>query len=140
MATGEDMVAEARRWLRTPFYHAGREIGQGVDCVGLLIGVANGLGLTGGYDNRGYPPNVPNGICRSELERFCDEVAAGPLDAIAGDVLLFRIGGAEQHVGIATGDGTMVHAFQSARLVAETVLSGAWLKSCSAVYRMRGLG
>lgn len=140
MATGADVVVEARRWLRTPFYHAGREIGQGVDCVGLLIGVANELGLIGGYDNRGYPPNVPSGICRGELEKFCDQMPFGPMAAVAGDVLLFRVGGSEQHIGIATGDGRMVHAFQSAKVVAETQLSGKWLRSCSAVYRLRGLG
>lgn len=41
------IVAEARSWIGTPFAHQGRKKGQGVDCLGLLIGVAAALRLRG---------------------------------------------------------------------------------------------
>lgn len=41
------IIQEARTWLGTPFKHQGRLKGQGVDCLGLLVGVAAALRLRG---------------------------------------------------------------------------------------------
>ena len=38
--TGQDVVAEARRWLGTPWRHQARLRGVGVDCGGLVVCVA----------------------------------------------------------------------------------------------------
>ncbi len=38
--SGSDVVRTARTWLGTPYHHQGRLKGVGVDCAGLLIGVA----------------------------------------------------------------------------------------------------
>ena len=35
-----DIVTEARTWVRTPYHHQARLKGVGVDCAGLVIGVA----------------------------------------------------------------------------------------------------
>ena len=43
MATGLDVVRMARTWLGTPYHHQGRVKGAGVDCGGLVIGVARFL-------------------------------------------------------------------------------------------------
>ena len=41
----QDVVTAAREWIDTPFHHQARLKGVGVDCVGLVIGVARELAL-----------------------------------------------------------------------------------------------
>ena len=45
MTSRADVVAAALAWTDTPFHHQARLKGVGVDCVGLVIGVARELGL-----------------------------------------------------------------------------------------------
>jgi cell wall-associated NlpC family hydrolase len=139
MTTGEQIVEQARTWIGTPFYHAGREKGLGVDCIGLVIGVCNELGLIGGYDNREYSQVAPDGTMRREVSRFFDELLPGAPMA-PGDVLLFTIGGLEQHIAIYTGPGEqrIIHAFQSVGVVAEHDFKGVWVRACTGFFRLRG--
>ena len=39
------IIATARTWLGTNFHHQGRIKNVGVDCIGLIIGVAAELGV-----------------------------------------------------------------------------------------------
>jgi hypothetical protein len=39
------IVTEARKFLNTPFHLQGRKIGVGIDCIGLIIAVANNLNI-----------------------------------------------------------------------------------------------
>lgn len=113
MTTRADIVAEARRWLGTPFLHQGRTRGVGVDCVGLLIGVARALGLVAPeLDVTGYP-RTPQGNtivdrCGEHLPRL--ELA----EAQPGDVLVVRIDVLPQHAGILAdyryGGLSIIHA------------------------------
>ena len=102
---GLQIVAEARQWIDTPWRHAGREKGVGVDCVGLLIGVARDLGLHN-YDNRNYSRIVSPALLRSELLQFLQPVS----DRQPGDVLIVPIRGSYQHVIIWTGEGAVIDA------------------------------
>jgi NlpC/P60 family putative phage cell wall peptidase len=40
-----DVVIEARRWIGTPFRHRGHHLGRACDCVGIVRGVSEALGL-----------------------------------------------------------------------------------------------
>lgn len=134
MANGNDIITEARKWLGVPFFHTGRS-STGVDCCGLVICVLREVfGFS--YENRDYSPIMPNGYMRKELERWCDPVDDEPE---TGDVLLFNLAGAEQHVGFFAGEGKMLHAFQSANVVAEHEYTASWRSRCVQVYRFRGL-
>lgn len=53
MINPQHIVDEARSWVGTPFRHQARIKGLGVDCVGLLVGVGEVLGLEV-YDQTGY--------------------------------------------------------------------------------------
>jgi cell wall-associated NlpC family hydrolase len=49
------IVTAARSWLGTPYRHQHRERGVGVDCAGLVIGVARQLGIVpADFDVNGY--------------------------------------------------------------------------------------
>lgn len=44
MTEREQVIAEARSWLRTPFHHRQRVKGLGVDCAGLIAAVYEATG------------------------------------------------------------------------------------------------
>lgn len=138
--TPEQLVAEARRWIDTPFVHQGRLMGVGVDCVGLVVGVAQSLGLAPGYvDRRDYPRQPTDRYMGDQLNTHLVPV---PIDARqAGDVLWFAWARDPQHLGMLTERNTVVHAYgmdtgrRSRGGVVETTLSGSHLAAIRRVYR-----
>lgn len=146
MTLGEQIVAEAREWLSTPFYHTGREKGLAVDCAGLVLGVWHALGLTT-WDDRRYAPGGDVQRLYNGLERFCDRIdlqaglavyeASGPPLIQPGDVLLLAIRRQPIHVAIACGDGQMVHALQDVGRVVEVPLDEHWRRRVVSVWRWR---
>ena len=83
--TSEDIVAEARRWIGAPWRHQGRGP-AGVDCIGLLIVVADALGVphhdVQGYDRRATGTRL--------LKAFAVDLDPLPFDeARPGDILVF---------------------------------------------------
>lgn len=104
------VVAEAERWLGTPYHAHARAHGHGVDCVHLLCAVYEACGLLPPFDPGRYPISW-------HLHRS-DELYMAQLDARAvrrdegqpGDVALFRFGRCFSHAGIVAHDG-VVHAF-----------------------------
>jgi cell wall-associated NlpC family hydrolase len=45
MNTRDDIVRQARTWIGTPFHHQARLKSKGCDCLGLIVGVVDELGL-----------------------------------------------------------------------------------------------
>ena len=96
------VVAEARRWIGTPYHPAADVLGAGVDCGMLIVRVFVDTGLVPPFDPRPYPPDWH--LHRSE-ERYlgfvfdrCHEVPVA--DAAPGDVIVFRYGRCHAHGGI----------------------------------------
>lgn len=139
---GEEIVAEARRWLGTPFHHQGRLIDVGADCAGLIIGVARGLGLSG-YDIDGYARQPDGGTLREECDREMTRVAPGGVKP--GDVLLMRLGRDPQHLAIVTaareGQPTaMIHVHSEPPSVCvEHSLDARWRRRVIQIYRLPGV-
>lgn len=125
MASREQIVAEARAWLGTPWQHQQHLKGVGCDCGGLIRGVmaAVGLGPTdfscwpGAREFFGYSTQ-PDG---SLLERACDKYLTRipRADMKAGDALLLITDRHPQHMGIlgdyAHGGLSIIHAATAAR-------------------------
>lgn len=141
MVTRADVVREARSWKETPFHHQGRMKGVGVDCVGVVIKVAQDLGLTT-FDADGYG-TIPNG---RHLRQGCtDNMDPIPTDEIRpGDVLLMRWERFPQHLAVVTeGHGVrglgVVHSYSQIGKCIEHGLSQDWLDRVVQAYRLRGL-
>lgn len=136
MATGLDVVRMARTWLGTPYHHQGRVKGAGVDCGGLVIGVASELGLSE-FDITGYSGR-PNG---DSLVKVCQEqMTPITLDELsAGDVLLFRFEAHAGHLGIYLGDNTVIHSYMPRRKVVEHSLDAWWWGQVAGQYRLPGV-
>ncbi|GLQ07506.1 NlpC/P60 family protein [Sneathiella chinensis] len=118
MIDGLAIVEKARSWTGVKWRHQGRSR-QGVDCVGLCLMVADGVGhpvpAPVDYDRR------PNG---SALLRHLTSTLV-PIrtdDPAPGDIALFRDEGTPVHVGVLAcqdGQWTVIHAHAARRKVVE---------------------
>ena len=144
----DSVIAEARSWLGTRFHHQGRAKKTaahpgGVDCIGLIVGVANALNLkdkTGNLittcDHAAYGHQPDSG----KLEHALDAALIVRDAAIIqpADIVLFHFDCAPQHVGIAgqypQGGMSLIHAYAQARKVVEHRFDNLWRSRISAVY------
>ena len=99
MTTRTDIVDAARTWIGTPFHHQARLKGTGVDCVGLVIGVAKELSLVEpSFDVIAYP-RVPDGTSLMHLVNLhMTEINKDIMQP--GDVIVVSFDKDPQHLGI----------------------------------------
>ena len=115
MSVGARVAEAARGAIGVRFRLHGREVEDGLDCVGLVA-----VALRGG----GFEGMVPSGYAmRSGDAAHVTAAIAGlgliPVeDACEGDVLLLRAGPGQLHLAIGLGDG-IVHADAGLRRVVE---------------------
>jgi NlpC/P60 family putative phage cell wall peptidase len=137
------IVAEARRWLGTPYRHQASIIGIGADCLGLVRGVWRGV--VGGEPEKTppYTPDWAEALGQETLleaaRRYLFEAPAG--HAREGDVLLFRmaLGAPAKHAAIVSHDDRIIHAYWG-RAVCETRLVPWWRRRIAAAFRFPGVG
>jgi NlpC/P60 family putative phage cell wall peptidase len=124
------IVAEARKYLGTPYHHQGRVLGHGVDCYGLVEQVARGLGF-----------NVPEGVRysrlpdESQLLAYMDQYAnrLNKAEATVGDILVMTFRGQMRHMAIMTDVG-MIHAYEPMGKVVEHAIDDKWLRRVVRAY------
>ena len=135
------IIAEARKWLGTPYKHQGRGY-KGIDCVGLLIEVAKGVGhpvnAPSAYSNmpKGYQLLDP---CHAQLWKP-DRQKPRP-----GDLAVFW-GWNEsepQHFGFLAEYGgclTVIHSFSKPNLerVVEQNFDRVWVKKFHCLFTLPG--
>lgn len=138
------IVAQARTWLGTPFHHQGRVKGVGVDCIGLIVGVARELELTdqkgmalADYDEANYSPTPDGRSLKAAVCRHLAEIPVG--EAVPGDLFLFRFHHDPQHIGIVShlpdGELGIIHCHASSGKVIEHRLNDTWRRLIVAAYR-----
>ena len=142
------IVAEARRWIGTPYLHQASLRGAGTDCLGLVRGVWRGVT---GEEPETPPPYTPDWaelhgretLLEAAVRHFTrlDDLAA----AAPGDVLLFRWRPSYpcKHVAIVsdagpTGRLSIIHAYDRHE-VAEHALPHAWRGKVAAVFSFPGV-
>lgn len=103
-------LERARGAIGAKFRLHGRSVADGLDCVGLA-GLAYRVETPRGYSLRsGDPARLIAGIAAAGLARV--------EDMRAGDLVLFRAGPGQLHLGIASEHG-LIHADASLRRVVE---------------------
>ncbi len=115
------VVAEARRWLGTPYHDNGDIRGAGVDCGMLIVRVFVDLGLVPPFDPRPYPPDW---MMHNDEEKYLGWIKANCVEVETpqpGDIVIFRYGRVYSHGGVITGLNpvTLVHSWVLARCVVE---------------------
>lgn len=105
-----DLVAEAKRWLGTPYRYGGTEKGKGTDCSGLTMTVYHSvLGL-----------KIPRNS--AEQQKFCAPLKRNELQA--GDLVFFSSAkgrGRVSHVGLYVDEGIFIHASSSRGVIASSL-------------------
>lgn len=135
----EAAVAEAEKWLGTPYRHQASDRGLGCDCLGLIRGVWLAL-----YGSAPEPevPYAADWAERSGEERLFDAALryCGPAIAVSemqpGDILLFRwrTQFAAKHAGILCGPDHFIHAYEQAGVI-RSALVPAWRRKLAGVFR-----
>ncbi len=126
------MIAAARACAGTPFHHQGRAPGVGLDCIGVIVVALRATGMD--VRDRTDYGRRPDG---KSLVAALEAHGAKPVATIeAGDILLFRYDCQPQHVALATGSDTMIHAFAPAGKVVETLIGDYWRRRLVGVYRL----
>ena len=132
---GERLLAEARALRDTPWRHMGRTP-LGLDCVGLVLLAARRAGFPGALCAE-PPPYSRRGSGHAFLAALAERCPRrAPRDALRpGDLLTFADGVFPLHVGVASGAGTVVHAYAPRRRVVEEPLSHELLTGLRACFR-----
>lgn len=152
--TRQDIVAEARSWVGTPYRHQASLKGVGCDCLGLVRGVWRAVM---GAEPERAPPYAPDWAEASGGEVLAQAAArhliavpftpshpspanGGRLGWGPGDVLLFRWRAnlPAKHAVIVTDVDRMVHAHDGAA-VAEVALAPWWRRRLAYAYRFPGV-
>ena len=138
----EDIVAEARAWIGTPYRHQASLKGVGCDCLGLVRGVWRAVI---GPEPEAAPPYAPDWAEASGTESLAQAGARHlipvALDRFApGDVLLFRWRAKlpAKHAAIVTAPDLMVHAHDGA-CVAEVAIAPWWRRRLAYAFRFPGV-
>lgn len=104
------VVAEARRWLRTPYHPMGRIRGVGVDCAMLPAEIYAACGLIPLQNVERY---APDWHLHRGGERFLSRVLEHAHEVeipCSGDLVLYRMGRALAHAAIVISWPRIIHA------------------------------
>ena len=145
MTTRAQIVSEARSWLGTRYHHQAQRKGVATDCIGLVYGVGENLGLL--VPRKANPVAAKFEGYRSGdmiLHRACEELLHPiPVDAMRpGDVYLMVFGHGEKHVGILgdlRGGLSLIHAYAPLRRVVEGSLDAAARRTIVAAFAYPGI-
>lgn len=138
MITSQQLIDEARSWVGVPYRHQGRSRRTGVDCIGLIVAVAQRFELFPAHVRP--PANYTRRPIDGQLER---QVAAlcTPIEAPeAGCLVLMRWNprAPASHCGIITGEN-MVHAYGGNAKVVEHGFRGPWPRRVHSLWRLPGV-
>lgn len=134
--TPAEIIAAARSEIGTPFRHQGRTPGKNLDCAGLIVSVADLLGVTV-LDQRGYARQPSGARLESALDsQPCVIRVRG--EPRAGDILVLRFDKDPQHLAIFTGENIIHSTNQTGRVVEER-FDAMWRARLVMVYRFRGV-
>jgi len=143
------IIACARSWRGTRFAHQGRRKADshgsgGVDCLGLLVGIARELHLKSrdgvplaAQDALSYSKSPDGSVLKSRLEELLYPIAREEMRP--GDVALFSLDGQPQHLAVLSDYAPdmlgMIHAYAPTRRVVEHRLDDFWRNRLVSVYR-----
>jgi cell wall-associated NlpC family hydrolase len=148
MPTSDDVVKKAREFLRVPFHHLGRSR-AGIDCTGVILCVAEELGLR---DLEGTPilksdyPDYSANPAGQKMFNECSRrlIVKPDVHSIEpGDVLNMAVPGDPLHLAIAASRGgviSVIHAFNWGKMrVIEHRLDPHWRRRIKRVFRFPGV-
>lgn len=107
----ERVIAEARRWIGTPYHHQARVLGAGVDCATLLCEVYEAAGCIPHVDPTPYPADWH---FHRDAERYLgwlNQYAREVDEPKPGDVIVWKFGRCFSHAAILCENGYIIHSY-----------------------------
>jgi cell wall-associated NlpC family hydrolase len=127
------VVAEAQKWLGTPYHHMGAVRGAGVDCGQLLVEVYSALGLAPRIDLGYYPSDWHFNRSEEIYLGWVKQYAKPTENPKMGDIALFKFGRCISHGAIVVELPLVIHAHLGFGCV-QTSIDDAELKGRLAGY------
>ena len=124
-ASQAKVIAAARSWLGTPYHDQASLRGVGCDCLGLARGVWREVVGPEPFPilpySRDWGETGPREVLAIGARRIMPEIA--PSEAGPGALVLFRMQprAIAKHVGILTGPGTFLHAYERLGVIEEPI-------------------
>lgn len=153
MITREQIVAEAQSWMGTKWCHQACVKGAGVDCIGLIAGVADALGIPeakawrADMRFRGYGITPESSKLLEAVALYLDPIPRAA--AKLGDILIFAYVVPDRRIKLPIHFGIIsrvnpeyvIHAYapEPVNRVCENIISGAWEKRVHSARRYRGI-
>lgn len=138
MPSRAEIVAEARKWIDTPWKHQGRSE-RGIDCAGVVVKTAHALKFSE-FDVTNYQRNTRG---HQFMDYFREHMEEIPLTKIQeGDVVLFRDSMFPCHsavVSVKHGELHIIHAYARRKQVLEEPLSAEWKGKWIAAFKFKGV-
>jgi NlpC/P60 family putative phage cell wall peptidase len=131
------VLAEAARWIGTPYRHQGARLGVGCDCLGLVRGIWRAIY---GCEPEALPAYSPDWAETRDDDPLIEAarrhmIEIDPLEARPGDMLVFRWRRhlPAKHLGIAARSSMLIHAYEG-HSVALSPLVPAWRSRIAAAF------
>jgi cell wall-associated NlpC family hydrolase len=118
------IIDKARKWIGVPFCFEGRTKEQGVDCAGLILGVAQELGLYQNLKLPRYPEYFDESFIMNLLNFHLQPKALH--DLAEGDVGVFCPQKSPRHLAFLT-HSSMIHASEPLGRVVEEAYNPYYL-------------
>ena len=131
------IVAEAIRWIGTPYRHQASVRGVGCDCIGLVRGVWECVYGRAPETPGPYAPDWAEAggedVLLKALRRHCREIAGGGI--AAGNLLVFRWRPhlPAKHLAIGLDPGRFIHAYQGS-CVTISAMAPQWRRRIAGVF------
>jgi len=146
MITRQMIVDEALTWEGTPYAHQGRLKGIGCDCVGLVLGVLQNVGVFSPETLDALPKNYsPNWHLYSNeqvLLSYVEQLGGiekHPLDMVPGDVLCLHYGQSTSHSAILLPKNKLIHALVELDKVVIQPITKDYRQRITKVYEVPGV-
>jgi len=137
--TRDEVVADARQWLGTPFMHQERVLGHGGDCVAMAEWLALRYHLIEKpfRTNYGPEPNmreIIQGMKAAGLEKL-----RSIDDRLPADILFIQWAKEPQHLGLLLPGNRIIHGYSTSGKYVESNLNGRLLDGLRSVWRFPGI-
>jgi hypothetical protein len=119
----KEIIQITKATIGTPFVHQGRLVGQGLDCLGLLVHVLKEVGSSkANLDNLAYHKIPPKNIMLITCRQHFQEITELELGAF----VILEIDKNPSHIAIITdhidGEFYITHAYYQCKKVVEHIL------------------
>jgi cell wall-associated NlpC family hydrolase len=140
MATRQEIVDEARSWIGTPWQHQQAIKGLGVDCVGLIAGIARNTHAVEDFEfEANYRRHDESAKMVELFNEYMDAIDWH--DALPADVLVIKKSASHWHCMIvAERNGDEFEVIEADRsIVTKHRIDNSHKRRIHSAYRLRGL-